>query len=66
MNVFQIHKDGKQFGRYSYPTKGQACVEWLEDPESKEVVEVDEKGRVLRQIPKDECHKAANDFLHPL
>jgi hypothetical protein len=46
-----------------YPSLGQASIEWAEAPDTKKVVQVDAEGRVIRVYSKEECQKAAQDFM---
>lgn len=59
---FYIYK-GDQREMLGYPSLGQAAVEWMQEPQDKRVVEEDGEGHVLKEYSKDECRKAAQDFL---
>ena len=59
---FYIYKDDRR-EMLSYPTLGHASAEWLQDAEGKRVVQEDGEGHILREYSKDECRKAAQDYM---
>jgi hypothetical protein len=59
---FYIYKDDER-EMLGYPSLGQAAVEWIQDPQDRRVVQEDGEGHVLKEYSKDECRKAAQEFL---
>jgi hypothetical protein len=59
---YYIYKDDQR-EMVGYPSLGQASAEWIQDPEGKRVVQEDGEGHILREYSKDECRKAAQEFI---
>jgi hypothetical protein len=68
---FQVNEQQVRFYIYknderevlSYPSLGHAAVEWIQDSQDRTVVQEDSEGHVLKEYSKDECRKAAQDFM---
>lgn len=59
---YYIYKDDQR-ERVGYPSLGLASAEWIQDPDGKTVVQEDGEGHILREYSKDECRKAAQEFM---
>jgi hypothetical protein len=60
--LYYIYKDDQR-EMVGYPSLGLASAEWIQDPDGKTVVHEDGEGHILREYSKDECRKAAQEFM---